>query len=86
MDEYTDEQDVLDAITALKLRAALSDVREKIFRPARKHGYSNNRVKTVLDKIAANRVSEDDEDTGEQLIYELEQVFNEILNHYNIEV
>jgi hypothetical protein len=65
-----EEQDEFNlAIKAGKLYSALFRIRQEIFRPARKHGYSDER----LQKLEADVIKSAD------LIGGLEDLFNEIL-------
>ena len=56
---------------------ALSDVRNFVFRPARKHGYSDNEIELLLEKLG---------DDGINLIDRLEQKFNSIVFDHGIEL
>jgi hypothetical protein len=66
-----EEQEEFDvACRAAGAFAALADVREHIFRPARKHGYSDMEINGLIDRIGHD---------ANNLIYELECRFNAIL-------
>ena len=66
-----EEQEEFDvACRASGAFAALADVREHIFRPARKHGYSDSEIELLLEKL---------DDDGINLIDLLERKFNAIL-------
>ena len=41
------------ALSAGKMHSALWGMSQEIFRPARKHGYSNTKIQELLDKINA---------------------------------
>jgi hypothetical protein len=48
------EQEEFDAAAgAGKLSAALFDVRQQVFRPARKHGYSRADIQQLIEKLDA---------------------------------
>jgi hypothetical protein len=57
--------------------SALNDVRNEIFRPARKHGYSDREINALMDKLGDDAV---------QLIHELECRFNAILFDHKIDL
>lgn len=64
-----EEQEELElAANAGALYSALFDVRNQIFRPARKHGYQEDDLQNLSDKEV-------------DLIHKLELMFNEVLNH-----
>jgi hypothetical protein len=66
-----EEQEEFDvACRASGAFAALADVREHIFRPARKHGYSDMEINALMDKLGADATN---------LIHHLECRFNAIL-------
>lgn len=54
---------------------ALHDISQRIFRPARRHGYSNQEVEKLLDKCGED---------GVELIGRLETIFYEILEDNNL--
>jgi len=60
------------ATKAMDYKLALQEVHTEVFRPARKHGYSNPKIQDLLT------------DSGEDLIYELEQLFFKIINEHNV--
>ena len=79
------------AVDAGKYKAALFEIGQRVFRPARKYGYSGP-VQRLLDR--ANTVStpsmdgytEDVVDLGTELIGQLEKLFYEILQEEGIEL
>lgn len=72
-----EEQEEFDlALKGLAAMSALSDVRDKIFRPARKHGYSNVTISELIAKIG---------DDAWDLIHQLECQFEEILYDHEID-
>lgn len=65
------------AVNASKMYCILWDLRQNVFRPARKHGYSNPVIQAMISRI--NECCQSTEVTAEDLIYELELMFNELL-------
>jgi len=65
-----EKEEAIDMIKARDMKIALWDIAQEIFRPARKHGYSNSKVQDLLDKCG---------DDGYELVSELEDMFYEIL-------
>jgi hypothetical protein len=63
------------AVKAPALQAALWDVAQEVFRPARKHGYVDSRLQKMME-----------EKDGEELIGELETLFFEILRRHGVEL
>lgn len=57
---------------------ALQEIAEQVFRPHRKHGYSDCRIQELLNK------SEDD--NAFELVGKLEELFYEILDENNIKI
>ncbi len=55
---------------------ALREISEQIFRPARKHGYSDQDLQTLLEKSKH----------GHELIAALEEIFHNIVNEYDIKL
>lgn len=56
---------------AMAMSIAIEQVGNEIFRPARKHGYSEPELAALFEKCG---------DAGAELIYALEQRYYEILN------
>lgn len=79
------------AVNAGKYKSALWEISQRVFRPARKHGYGGT-VQRLLDR--ANTMSapsmdgytEDVVDLGTELIGQLEKLFYEILQEEGIEL
>jgi hypothetical protein len=65
-----DREDLDIALNAGALYSALFDVRNEIFRPARKHGYNTKELQDLMTKLG---------DDGVELIAQLETLFGEIL-------
>lgn len=80
------------AVNAGKYRSALFEIAQRVFRPARKHGYPVGPVQDLLDKADSCTVSlklgDDDYEVGvgTELISQLEKLFYEILQEEGIEV
>jgi len=68
------------AVSAPKLKRALEDVRNEIFRPARKHGYSESSIQSLMD--TATPIPEG---TTYALVDLLECKFNEILREHGVD-
>lgn len=63
----------------------LSEIRDQIFRPARKHGYDDKKLQKLID----NSGTFDHPDYGElsvgpEIIEILEDKFSQLLNEYNV--
>lgn len=69
-----DRQALIRTIKADDLYAALHDVAQEVFRPHRKHGYSDAKLQKLLDE---NESSYD-------VVEILEKLFYEILENYGI--
>lgn len=80
------------AFNAAKYKTALWEISQRVFRPARKHGYDDARIQSILDR--ANTMSapsmdgytEDVVDLGTELVAQLEKRFYEILQEEGIEL
>ncbi len=73
LDDPCDRENFELTLRARELEMALHEVREKIFRPARKHGYEDLKLNKLF------------EDCSPDFIYELETKFNEILIENGLE-
>lgn len=71
--EEKEESELAQA--AERMHFALNDIRQEIFRPARKHGYSNPKLMEIINK---------NPELTTELIWELETMFTRILNENNI--
>lgn len=72
-----DEMDTIkNMLNAEDMQFALSEIHNNVFRPARKHGYSDRKIQDLLDKT----------EDGEEIIGLLEEEFFRILNEYNITI
>jgi hypothetical protein len=80
------------AVDAGKYRAALWEISQRVFRPARKHGYADIRVQSLLDTTDSVKVpsmdgyTEDLVGGGTELVAQLERIFYEILREEGIEL
>ena len=72
----TDSESAVHYIRGLEYHALLSEIFDKCFRPAQKHGYSNLKVQKLLDSIP--------DDLGEELIWEVSKIYFEILNSNDV--
>jgi hypothetical protein len=69
-----DTEDFELASKARDLHCALWDIAQEVFRPARKHGYSNETLYKLVE----------DNENSEEIISMLEKMFYEILDKHNI--
>jgi len=80
------------AVNAGKYRAALQEIAQSVFRPARKHGYADARIQTLVDKLDLVKVpsmygyTEEMVGGGTELISQLEKLFYEILQEEGVEL
>ena len=75
--DLPDEKEEFNQATkAGHLVSALDEVKEKIFRPARKHGYNDPTMRELLAKLPNGE--------GEEIIGRLEEMFYEILGEHNV--
>ena len=87
-----DEEQFEAAIDGHKYKAALWEVSQRVFRPARKHGYSDAKIQALVDKLDTVKVpsmdgyTEDEVGGGTELISQLEKIFYEILQEEGIEL
>jgi hypothetical protein len=73
--DYNEEkEDVLLALKANSLASALHEIGQNVFRPARKHGYPEQKIQDLFN---AN-------ENAEELIGLLETKFHQILNEHDV--
>ncbi len=72
------------AVNGGKANAALFDVRQEIFRPARKHGFSDKKIQDLIERLDAHANPETGDNGATHLISLLEDKFSEILAHYGV--
>ena len=83
IDSGEDESELKDILNAHNAFMALSEIKEEIFRPARKHGYSDPRMRALTaddhpdPKVASSCI---------ELVSLLEKKFHEILYERNIQI
>ena len=75
-----DEEEYEITSKATNMSSALFEIKQEIFRPARKHGYSDPEITKLLAKINSR---EAEEGAGEELIGLLETRFYQILNDHD---
>lgn len=46
-----EQQEFSNAVQGSSLRAAIDDIQMEVFRPARKHGYRNERIQQLVEKL-----------------------------------
>ena len=71
-----DQEDFETAMQGASAKIALSEIDNQVFRPAQKHGYSDEAIRALLEAIPEGK--------GEELIGLLEEKFYEILNEYDV--
>lgn len=83
------------AVKAGSLSAALFEVGQRVFRPARKHGYPDQKLQELLNKLDEIEVDTCDGDlssvvykvgAGSELVSALEKLFYGVLREYGVEV
>jgi hypothetical protein len=71
-----DDQEELDvAMKAGAMRAALSDISNEVFRPARKHGYDDSELQALIESCPV----------AVEVIAALEQRYAQILEEYGVQ-
>lgn len=75
IDNDFDVQECLQALSHQKAFTALDEVTQQIFRPARKHGYSDRKIQELLEKCG---------DDGYELVSKLEELYRDILEENEI--
>jgi hypothetical protein len=81
-----EEQSEFDLATrAGNMHAALWDIAQEIFRPARKHGYNNQDIQAALNHTDTVTTPEG-YGAGTELISQLEKMFYEILEEHKIDL
>lgn len=80
------------AVNAGSYKAALWEIAQQVFRPARKHGYGDPAVQRLLDALDEVKVpsmdgyTEDMVGGGTELVSQLEKLFYQILQEEGIEL
>jgi len=69
-----------DAVALGKMKAVLWDISQEIFRPARKHGYADHRMKKFVDENG------DLKDDVAEAIGVLEEMFYDFIREYNVSI
>jgi hypothetical protein len=70
-----DQEELDSALNANKYYSILFEIRNQIFRPSRKHGYSDPEIQALVESLG---------DKGHDLIQMLEQKFNELLDGVDV--
>lgn len=68
------------AVSAGRMKSVLWDISQEIFRPARKHGYSDHRMKKFTDENGELK------DDVADVIGVLEEMFYEFVREHNVEI
>jgi len=72
-------------LNADRLYSALNEVRQDVFRPARKHGYPDQRIQRLLDQ--ANTLTDaDGYGVGSELVSQLERMFYDLLAESGVDL
>lgn len=80
------------AVNAGKYKYALWEIAQQVFRPARKHGYSEQHIQELLDKADSVTVTakegslQYETGVGTELVSQLEKLFYQILQEEGIEL
>lgn len=83
--EYDTEEEALAAINGWRLQAAIDEVGQEVFRPARKHGYGDveiNKILAHLDSLCEENKTPEGL-WASDLIHALERKYWEIVNDTN---
>lgn len=85
-------------ISSKRIYTVLNRLRNEVFRPARKHGYSDKKINLLIENSGGHDTLEVNENTkfvnkakdkyysnGESLIGELEKKYNEILEEESVD-
>lgn len=89
-----EQEEFQAAVSAPDMKAALYDIGQEVFRPARKHGYPDAYLQRLLDKANEVTIATYDDATkgpcdgcvGTELIGQLEKLFYEILQRHGVEI
>lgn len=84
-----EERDLRQSLNAWRAHKALYEIAEEIFRPARKHGYTDPKIHATLEKIDAyisDNFAEGVFPDASDLIGLLEEKFYEIIHEYKLEI
>ena len=83
--EFDNEDDALAALKGWQLQAAIDEVGNEVFRPARKNGYPNEEINKILAHL--DSLCEENKTPeglwASDLIYALERKFWGIVNERN---
>jgi hypothetical protein len=86
-----EREEFYTAASAPDMKAALYDIGQEVFRPARKHGYGGT-IQRLLEKAdtistpSMDGYTEDIVEVGTELISQLEKLFYEILQRHGVEI
>jgi len=69
-----EQEDLNLALKANDLACAIFEIRNQVFRPARKHGYGHEAIDAFIQKNP----------DAVDLIYMLEQLFTQVLDEHNV--
>jgi hypothetical protein len=81
-DNEDDMERYKDMMNATKYKCVIDSASNEIFRPARKHGYSDE---TIRNLIANSGENEDGYNNGVELIGQLEEMWYNLFREYNLE-
>lgn len=78
--DLSEEKESFDlAVKASNMHSALWEIRQRVFRPARKHGYDDERMQKILSDMTYEQALK-----AHELIAVLEEIFNEILEEQDL--
>jgi hypothetical protein len=84
-DDYDDKALLLDYLKSSDKGIAIFDIAQDIFRPHRKHGYNSQKLNTLIGNCGEYKDADGfDISNGEELIGELEDMFYEVLEKYEV--
>jgi len=70
---HDEDLELQRALNAVNYYLALCEIREKVFRPHRKHLYGDQRINDLIEKLGEDSL---------ELIGMLEKLFSEVVNDY----
>lgn len=84
LDEIHDLYAFKRASSATDAYLALSEIANEIFRPARKHGYSDQEINKLIESTGIIKIECGDVQVGYEIISQLEDKFYSILRKYEV--
>lgn len=82
------KQELTLMLRAKDLKSAIFEIQQRVFRPARKHGYPCRKIEKLIDKCGTSVIKNDfgiyEENNGIELISLLEDLFLEVLEEMGV--